>query len=506
MSLSEWRLDFTRYRRWIVGALAARQRLKARTKLTFAVLIFFLAFSVRALHAVDLAPLMYTSEQPFSGLTEGYDRRAVSIQRGEGILGPYDIDPADTTWITQAPGYSVFLSSVYAIFGRDFFSVQLVQNLVNSLPAVLIFLIAGSIVSWRVGVASGVLAALSHHFAHISNFILPDAMHALPVLAAIYLLILARPAHHAYWLYAAAGLMLGLASWLRAQTMLLGLFLVVMLAIINSRRWFMIKRAAVTAMISLLAIAPITIRNYVVYSEFIPIQVGIGLNLWEGIADASGDRFGAVKLDTEVATQEAESYGDPRYAGSWTTPDGIKRDRDRTRKSLAVILQHPMWYAGVMANRCAEMLKYSAHAPLALTISQASSRERSAPIKPGWRTITPDIIPKPGSLAIGESIFWMRPAVRGLQRVVKEVMLGFIILGAIILFAASRRRALFISIVPLYYFLFQSAMHTEFRYTLPMQYFMFVFAATVWVLIGVGVVNVIRLFFYKKVSPAPTID
>src|SRR5260370_1189659 len=158
-------------------------------------------------------------------------------------------------------------------------------------------------------------------------------------------------------------------------------------------------------MISLLAIAPITIRNYMVYGEFIPIQVGLGILLWEGIGDASGDRFGAVKLDTEVATQEAESYGEPRYAGSWSTPDGIKRDRDRTRKSLGVILHHPVWYAGVMVNRCTEMLKYSAQAPLVLTISQASSRQRTAPIRQGWGSITPNITSNQRSRAAGESMF-----------------------------------------------------------------------------------------------------
>ena len=138
MSLSEWRLALSRYRRWLVGALATRQTLRTRTTLVFAVLIFVLAFAVRSLHAVDLAPSMYTTEQPFGGLTEGYDRRAVSILRGDGLLGPYGIDPSDTQWLTQAPGYSIFLSSVYEVFGRDFFKVQLVQDLINSLSAVLI--------------------------------------------------------------------------------------------------------------------------------------------------------------------------------------------------------------------------------------------------------------------------------------------------------------------------------------------------------------------------------
>jgi hypothetical protein len=267
-----------------------------------------------------------------------------------------------------------------------------------------------------------------------------------------------------------------------------------MLAITGAKRRLTVKRGAVTAIISMVAIAPITIRNYVVYGEVIPIQVGLGILLWEGIADASGDRFGAVKEDSAVATQDAEIYDDPRYAGSWATPDGIKRDRDGIKRSVDVIAHHPVWYAGAMIDRCADMLKYSAHAPLVFTIPQAGSKERTAPIKPAWRTLTPN----EGSLAVGESIFWMRPVVRGLQRITKEAMLGFIILGAIILFAASWRKALFISIVPLYYFLFQSAMHTEFRYTLPMQYFVFVFAAVAWVLVGVVVSRGVRRIVSKR--------
>jgi hypothetical protein len=485
----QWRLAARRFRRWLTGALATRQPTPARTRLILAALIFLLAFAVRSLHAVDLASVMYTNEQPFNGLVESYDLRAVSILRGEGLLGPYNIEPSDTRWLTQAPGYSIFLSPVYQTLGRDFFKTQLVQNALNSVSPVLIFLIAGSLISWRVGVVSGVLAALSHHLAHISNFILPDAMHALPVLGAIYLLLIARRSRYSYWLYAAAGLMIGLATWLRAQTMLLGLFLLVVLTLTSARRWPVLKRAVLMATVSIFAIAPITIRNYVVYGAFIPLQVGTGILLWEGIADASGDRFGAVRTDTEVADQEALLYNDPRYAGSWTTPDGIIRDRDRTKRSLDVILHRPIWYAGVMLGRCGEMLKYSAHAPLVLTLSQSKSQQRSLPIKRGWREIASE---DDSSLAAGRSIFWLRPVVRGLQRIAKETMLAFIILGAMILFAASWRRALFISIVPLYYFAFQSAMHTEFRYTLPMQYFVFVFAAMVWVMLGAIVLNGVR--------------
>ena len=377
--------------------------------------------------------------------------------------------------------------------GRDFFKAQIAQNALNSLSPVLIFLIAGPLIGWRVGVGAGALAALSHHLAHISNFILPDAITALPVLAAIYLLVLSRAkrlraARWSYLLYGAAGLMIGVACWLRAQPMLMGLFLMAILAIISRRRISAIKRAAVLAAASLLAIAPITIRNFAVYGQFIPIQIGTGLNLWEGIADASGDRYGAVRLDTEVAQQEAELYNDPRYRGSWTTPDGITRDRDRVKRSLDVILGHPIWYAGVMIGRCGDMLKYSAHAPLVFRIEEARNQMPIAPVRRDWQ----EIASQGSGPRFADSLSWLRPVVRPAQRAAKETMLLFIIVGATALFAASPRRALFISMVPLYYFIFQSAMHTEFRYTLPMQYFVFVFASVSWVLMGVSVADGVK--------------
>src|SRR6185369_16258440 len=102
-----WRLATSRSRRRLIDALATQQPASVRTKLIFAALIFLLAFAVRSVHALDLASVMYTTEQPFNGLVESYDLRAVSILKGEGLLGPYDLEPSDTRWLTQAPGYSV---------------------------------------------------------------------------------------------------------------------------------------------------------------------------------------------------------------------------------------------------------------------------------------------------------------------------------------------------------------------------------------------------------------
>jgi hypothetical protein len=95
-------------------------------------------------------------------------------------------------------------------------------------------------------------------------------------------------------------------------------------------------------------------------------------------------------------------------------------------------------------------------------------------------------------LMIGRSISWLRPPARALQRVTKEPGLFFVIAGLAILLIGSLRRALVVVIVPLYYLLFQSVMHTEFRYTLAMRYFLFVLAAIVWTLVLISACKLMR--------------
>jgi hypothetical protein len=471
-------------RRFLSRTLATRQKRNWKFKTAVALAIFLLSFVTKSLQAVDLAPVMYTIEQPFGGLTDTYDMRAMSIIEGEGIIGPYDINPRRTVWIAQAPGYAIFLSLVYILTSRDFYNVQLVQNLLNSVSPVLIFFIAGLLLGWRVGIAAGLLSAISHHLSYISNYILPDALSALPLLGGFLLLTLALRYYRrwgvVYLLFAFAGVMLGLAAWMRSQTMLLGVFAVLLLTLTTKPRLLTLKRTLVMAAFSLLTIAPITIKNYRVYNEFVPVNIGAGIVLWEGIADASGDKYGAVAIDEEVAKQDAEIYGVPRYAGAWSSPDGIMRDRDRIKRSLAIIKAHPVWYAGVMLKRAREMVKYSAHAPLILKPQEAAALARTEPVKQGWEILLMES--GDGSLSIGRRLAFLRVPLRTGQRLAKEAMQSFIWIGVIAVFFLSRRRAWFLLSVPLYYFLFQGFFHTEFRYTLPMQYFVFTFAAVSWVL------------------------
>src|SRR6185436_13650958 len=58
---------------------------------------------------------------------------------------------------------------------------------------------------------------------------------------------------------------------------------------------------------------------------------------------------------TEVERKRAGWPADLRAEVQF--PDGIRRDKERTRESLAFIRQHPVWYLGVMLRRMWGMLK-----------------------------------------------------------------------------------------------------------------------------------------------------
>ena len=509
MRLIKWRLLLGRVRRWLVATLRPGQRLSFRKTLLIALLIFLVSFAIKSLVAVDLSPVMHTSAQPAGAMASELDTRAVSIVEGHGLLLPDDHDASDTRLLAHAPGYPIFLGAIYSTLGRSYFNVQLIQNAVNSIVPVMIFLIAGMLLGWRVGTVAGFLAAASHHFSYYSNFILPDSLCALPILGALYCLAIAeRSRRKPLWLYGFAGVLIGASIWLRPNALAMAPFLSAFLVAASFRFRQAGVRAGVMTIAAFLTITPVTIRNYLLYGKLVLVRIGIGIVLWEGMGEYGGREFGAVVSDDEVARQEALLYNEPGYANTWQTPDGIKRDRDRLRRGIAVIMKHPVWFSGTVIQRMGEMFNYTAQAPLVFRSSDAKLLEAGAEARREMerkaargRSAHPTDDPNVSaghSLAFGHSISWARPALRALQRVAKETVLLFILIGAPIVFLVSRRRALFISMVPLYYLVVQGMLHTEFRYTLPMHYFVFVFAAATWVVIGAGISNGIKRVLAKS--------
>lgn len=477
--------ELWRFRRWAVTVLRTRSRPTWLRAFWCALLLYVLAFAVRSLHAADLAPLMDTAVQPGLLMTHRYDVQAVEILSGGGILFPRRPDSSATGLISRPPGYAMLLAALYSAMGRNLLQTQLVQNAICAVTPVLLLLLGARVLCFRVGLVAGTLVALAPHFAWNSNLILPDAPCVVPVLVGLLALAAGRRRRHATAFHVLAGLCLGASVWLRPNLLLLAPFIGVgLVASRPSAASF--GRAGALVLTALAVVAPITIRNYLLFGAFVPVSTNLGVVMWEGIADAGGEKFGAVRTDREVARQEAKLYGDPRYRTWWAEPDGIRRDRDRVERSLAVIRAHPVWFAGAMLGRMAQMLDYANQSPP--LVEARAPRTPPAPTERGrsggWiqaeqlRRLGPRLGPA-AALAPGAWFAALRPAVAVLQWLLCGTLTILVGIGFLLVALLCPRRALVLASVPTSFLLIQSALHLEFRVTLPMHAVLFVFAAAV---------------------------
>lgn len=379
-----------------------------------------------------------------SSVTENYRQQARLIAENGALSFFTPGSPTnDPDLLGHPPGYPFVLALFYELFGESDAYVQLFQIFCDSLAAALVFLVAAELLPFGAAVTAGALAALAPQFCWNSILMLPDTLAVLPVLLAMLLLLRAERGH-TLPKAAAAGVLIGLSCWLRANALLLAPFVALAVPFLFGRG----VRARVSLALvagALAAVAPLTIRNAAVFGEFIPVSLGSGQTLIEGIGDYDPEeRLGMPDTDVELQRQEALMYGRREYATSLFGPDAIERDRARRARALNVIGEHPFWFASVMLRRAASMFRIE-RVPLA---------SNALPVAEG--------LTRP-----------LRLVVRAAQRLfITGLFLPLYALGLFLLIRERRTRALAaLSVVPLYYLCVQSALHTEYRYVIFMQYF-----------------------------------
>jgi hypothetical protein len=342
-----------------------------RVRLLIGLAIFLLAFGVRVLSWHDTR-LEVGKVQTV--VVADY-RRIAQLLRDGGLRSFFSSSSplADLNNLGHPPGYSILIAAVQSVFGSSDSAVQFVQIAGDALAAVMIFLIVAELLPLSAGAVAGLLAALSPQFAWNSVLLLPDSISVLPILLAIYLM--ARSLKNPRLLtFLLAGALIGISCWLRANAMLLSLFVALAVALLVSptnfslsssrdndklkfvrRRWHF---ALAVVCGTLLIVLPLTLRNAIVFHRFIPLSLGAGQTLLEGIADYDHEgRFGIPQTDMGIMKQEAEIYQRPDYYGTLFKPDGVERERARLSRGLAVIRSHPFWFAGVMAKRASSMVR-----------------------------------------------------------------------------------------------------------------------------------------------------
>jgi hypothetical protein len=197
--------------------------------------------------------------------------------------------------------------------------------------------------------------------------------------------------------------------------------------------------------------------------------LNVGWNLWAGIGETDrAAEFGAPCCDVLVVEQERREMGLPPDAPlGLVYPDGIRRDKERGRKAMAVILHHPIWYTGVVFRRMAGMLKF-AGTPSGVYGSSGINVTPSKTLPDRWRG---------GFFSAAVTVLGV------LQSLVRWVALPMMVFGVVLAWRRDWLMTWLLFATVFYYLVLGSGAHTEIRYTLPMQALLFVFAGVtvVWV-------------------------
>ncbi|MFY9618705.1 MAG: glycosyltransferase family 39 protein [Pyrinomonadaceae bacterium] len=330
----------------------ARSR-SLRARVLVGIAIFLLAFSVRSLTWHDTR---FEVGKVQSSVAGDYQRVA-ELLRQEGVGGFVSSASslADLNNLGHPPGYSILIALVRTVFGSSNAAIQFTQILFDSLAAVLLFLIVLELFSLAPATIAGVFAALAPQLAWNSVLLLPDSLATFPILLAVFLMARSRKKPR-LTAFVMIGALVGLSCWLRANAMLLAPFFAVAVLLVHGKKQWRYSLAVIAG--TLLIVLPLTIRNAIATRHFIPVSLGAGQTLLEGLADYdTNNRFGIPNTDMGIMKQESEIHQRPEYFGMLFNPDGVQRERARMKRGVRVIASNPVWFASVMVQRAASMTR-----------------------------------------------------------------------------------------------------------------------------------------------------
>jgi hypothetical protein len=296
----------------------------------------------------------------------------------------------------------------------------------------------------------------------------------------------------------AAGLLLGVACWMRQNALLLAPALACGAFLLGGLRanW----RGAIAMTIACVAVvAPLTIRNALLFGRFVPVTVGSGFALLSGLArDDVDHRYDLPLFAYNFSVAEATERGlapdhyfvtydrfqegrarklDTKHTVlSVFAVDGIERDAARRREALRLIAADPLYFAKIYAIRVERLLGYSKQSrPVPLDAARATTGYASREF---YTTVDPRLGLWRYYAERGSFYDFVRPVVAAVQRLfTTPIVLALALVGFCIVAIASPRRALFLLVPVIYYIGLQSLMWAEFRHTLPIHSSIFLFVA-----------------------------
>lgn len=277
-----------------------------------------------------------------------YDALARSLLDGLGYRFPenwYPFTPAHTPTAHWSFLYPLFLAGVYAV--TDYYPVlaRLVQGVVGgALISFLVYRIGRQTADEVTGLVGAALASVYGYFIYYNVALMTETFFIVLVLLTLHLSIqLKENPAPARWV--GLGVALGLAALLRQTILLFVPFLLLWLywelRKKGLRWWYLIT----PVLIVVLMIAPWTVRNYLVYDQFLLLNSNAGYALYASNHPNLGTDW---RNDEVVVPVPSELAGE----------NEAKIDRALSRVGIGFILADPVRYLWLSLDKTLEYFKF----------------------------------------------------------------------------------------------------------------------------------------------------
>ena len=263
-----------------IGARAERALARADRALAtgraWPLAIFVFALALKLVFVLQSADALYVRVPLMD--CRYYDEMAQDIAKGNLVR--------DEAYF-MGPLYPYFLGLVYAIFGRDFLVVRMLQAVGGAATVMFTFLIGRLVFRPSAALLAAFLLAFYGAMTFYETELLMEWMGTLLNCAALWLLVSGRGSPSSARC-AGAGAALGLSALARASVLLFAAFVLVWLA--RGRDGARRRAPALSFAAALVAtLVPATVHNAVVSRTWVPVTSNLGVNFYIGNGrDATG--------------------------------------------------------------------------------------------------------------------------------------------------------------------------------------------------------------------------
>jgi 4-amino-4-deoxy-L-arabinose transferase-like glycosyltransferase len=277
-----------------------------------------------------------------------YDALARSLLAGRGYSFTenwYPFTPANTPTAHWSFIYPLYLAATYALAGYHPLAARLIQGAVGgALLCFLVYKIGSRLVNENTGLVAAGLAAVYGYFIYYNVALMTETFFIVLVLLTLYLsLELKENPTPAGWV--GLGVSLGLAALFRQTILLFAPFLLLWLFIELRVRGISLWYVAIPIIITILMIAPWTIRNYMVYQQFLLLNSNAGYALYA----SNNPNLGSDWRNEVVVVPVPDALAGRNEA---------ELDRSLTQKGLEFILADPKRYLALTLDKTLEYFKF----------------------------------------------------------------------------------------------------------------------------------------------------